>query len=66
MTALAPQLGNPDHRPMMTRKDSTAPFLIRLEGIPATQENLERMRQHVEDINRRLSESNTPFRVKLI
>ena len=40
-----------------------APFILRLEHVPATPRSLERMRDRVRILNRRLENSGTPFRL---
>lgn len=42
------------------------PIVLRLEDLPATPRNLERIRQQVEYLNRRLALSGTPFRLRVI
>lgn len=40
--------------------------VLRLEHLPATPGNLERIRERVEAWNRRLAETGTPFRLRLL
>ena len=46
--------------------DGTQPVVLRLEDLPATPRNLERIRQQVEYLNRRLALSGAPFRLRVI
>ncbi len=65
MTFPATRFGNPDSQCRTACGGQAPPFLIRLESIPATPENVERIRKRVEEINNRLCESNTPFRLRV-
>ena len=42
------------------------PVILRLEDLPATPGNIERIREQVRLMNRRLMASGTPFRLKVI
>jgi hypothetical protein len=52
------------HRPAV--EDRARPFIFRLEDLPASPGNLERMRARVRQLNRRLAESGAPFRVRVV
>ncbi len=40
--------------------------IIRLETLPATPGNVERIQERVRELNRRLAESGTPFRLRVV
>ena len=40
--------------------------ILRLEDLPATPSNLERIRDQVRSLNRRLADSGTPFRLRVL
>lgn len=52
------------HRP--AGEDRARTFIFRIEDLPASPGNLERMRKRVSRLNRRLAESGTPFRVRVV
>ena len=41
------------------------PIVLRLEGVPATPTNVERIRLRVDELNSELAASRVPFRVRL-
>lgn len=47
-------------------EERVQPALLRLEGVPATPRNLERIGERVDVLNRRLAESGAPFRLRLL
>jgi hypothetical protein len=47
-------------------EDRTRPVILRLEDLPATPSNLERIRERVRLLNCRLAASGTPFRLRVI
>jgi hypothetical protein len=47
-------------------EDRPRAILLRLEDTPATPSNLERMREQVRLLNRRLADSDTPFRLRVV
>jgi hypothetical protein len=49
-----------------TGEERTLPVTLRLEDLPATSSNLERIRERVRLLNRRLAASGTPFRLRVI
>lgn len=44
----------------------TRPAVLRLEDLPATPGNLQRIRERVRLLNRRLAATGTPFRLRVI
>ena len=46
--------------------DRGASFILRLEDLQASPNNVERMRERVTQLNRRLAESGAPFRLRLV
>ena len=60
------------HAPHLMRQhlpgveDGGASFILRLEDLQANPENLERMRERVRHLNRRLAQSGAPFRLRLV
>lgn len=48
-----------------TGEDRTRPVILRLEDLPATPSNLDRIRERIRLLNRRLEASGTPFRLKV-
>jgi len=42
------------------------PLILRLESIPATARNLERIRARVRSLNSRLAASDAPFRLRVV
>ncbi len=54
-----------DHRGR-TGEDRTRPVILRLDDLPATPSNLDRIRERVRLLNRRLAASGTPFRLRVI
>lgn len=51
--------------PVRTRKPA-APFILKLEGVRANHETVERVQRRVEAINKMLDISGTPFRLRII
>lgn len=47
-------------------EDSATSFILRLEDLPASPDNLERVRERVRRLYRRLAESSAPFRVRVV
>ena len=47
-------------------EDRTRPVILRLEDLPATPRNLERIRERVRLLNRQLAASGTPFRLRVV
>ena len=47
-------------------EDGGASFILRFEDLPANPDNVERMRDRVRQLNRRLAESGAPFRFRLV
>ncbi len=47
-------------------KPGVAPFVLRLEGLPATPACLARIRRRVEDLNRQLQQSEVPVRLRVM
>ncbi len=47
-------------------EEDAPPVIIRLQALPATPCNLERIRERVRLLNRRLAASGTPFRLRVI
>lgn len=41
-------------------------IILRLEDLPSTPQNLERIREKVRQLNERLAESGTPFQLRLV
>lgn len=48
------------------RDDGTQPMILRLEDLPATPHNLERIRERVRLLNQRLAASGTPLRLRVV
>ena len=48
------------------REDGAQPVILRLEDVPATPHNLERIRERVRLLNQRLAASGTPFRLRVV
>ena len=46
-------------------EDRPASFILRFEDLPASPENVERMRERVTQLNRRLAGLGAPFRLRL-
>jgi hypothetical protein len=46
-------------------EDRAASFILRFEDLPASPGNIERMRERVRRLNRRLAESGAPFQFRL-
>ena len=44
----------------------TQPVILRLDDLPATASNLDRIRERIRLLNRRLAASGTPFRLRVI
>jgi hypothetical protein len=42
------------------------PLIVRLEDVPATPSNFERMRERVRQINQRLTDAGAPFRLRVV
>ena len=53
-------------RHLPTGEDRAASFILRFEDLPAIPDNVERMRDRVRQLNRRLAESGAPFRFRLV
>ena len=49
-----------------TLKPAVPPFVLRLEGLPATPACLARIRRRVEDLNRQLQPSEVPVRLRVM
>lgn len=49
-----------------TDQDHMRPVILRLEELPATPHNLERIRERVRILNRRLAAAGTPFRLRVV
>lgn len=49
-----------------TGTEHPLPAILRLEDLPATSSNLERIRERVRLLNRRLAASGTPLRLRVI
>ena len=47
-------------------EDRPLAIVLRLEDTPATPPNLERIRERVRALNRRLANSGTPFRLRVV
>lgn len=43
-----------------------APYVLRLDGVPATPASLARIRERVEEINRQFKQADVPFRLRLM
>ena len=54
-----------DHRGR-TGDERARPVILRLEDLPATPINLDRIRERVRLLNRHLAASGTPFRLRVI
>jgi hypothetical protein len=54
------------HRHIPGVEDRTRAIIMRLEDVPATPHNLERMRERVRLLNRRLADSGAPFRLRVV
>ncbi len=52
-------------RPAPGVDERTRAFILRFKNIPATPTNLERLRERVRLLNRRLSIANAPFRLRV-
>lgn len=53
--------------PRQPEQAGQAPAVIlRLEDLPATPGNVERIRERVRQLNRQLADSGTPFRLRVI
>lgn len=50
----------------LTGEERTRPVILRLEDLPATPSNLERIRERVRLLNRRLAASGAPFQLRVI
>ena len=48
------------------RDDSGQPIILRLEDLPATPHNLERIRERVRMLNQQLAASGTPLRLRVV
>ena len=48
------------------RHDGAQPMILRLEDLPATPHNLERIRERVRLLNQRLAASGTPLRLRVV
>ena len=55
-----------DGRGRIPGEERTRPVILRLEDLPATPGNIERIRERVRLLNRRLAASGTPFRLRVI
>jgi len=57
-----------DTRQQSPESDDDRPkaMVIRLENLPATAENLERLRERARRLNRQLAASAMPFRVRVL
>ena len=53
-------------RHLPTGEDRAASLILRFENLPAIPDNVERMRDRVRQLNRRLAESGAPFRFRLV
>ncbi len=49
-----------------TGEERPRPVILRLDDLPATTSNLERIRERIRLLNRRLAASGTPFRLRVI
>jgi hypothetical protein len=47
-------------------EDRGQPVIVRLEDLPATPHNLERVRESVRFLNQRLASAGAPFRLRLV
>lgn len=47
-------------------KPAVPPFVLRLEGVPATPACLARIRRRVDEINRQLQQSEVPVRLRIM
>lgn len=47
-------------------EDRARPVILRLEDLPATPHNLERIRERVQILNRQLAAAGTPFRLRVM
>lgn len=47
-------------------EDRLRPVILRLEDLPATPHNLERIRERVRILNRQLAAAGTPFRLRVV
>ncbi len=56
----------PSHIPVSTPEERPQPILLRLEAVPATAQNLDRVRQRIHELNRRLAAAGTPFRLRVV
>jgi len=45
---------------------ATAPFVLRLDRMPASPASVARVRERVEEVNRQLRQSELPFRLRMI
>ena len=50
---------------MVAPASGVEPIVVRLEGVPATPTNLERIRLRVDELNSELAASGASFRVRL-
>lgn len=48
------------------RDDSGQPIILRLEDLPATPHNVERVRERVRMLNQQLAASGTPLRLRVV
>jgi hypothetical protein len=43
-----------------------APYVLRLEGVPATPASLARIRERVKELNRQFQQADVPFRLRVL
>ena len=55
-----------DGRGRMPGEERARPVILRFEDLPATPRNLDRIRERVRVLNRRLADSGTPFRLRVV
>ncbi|MCL5743840.1 MAG: hypothetical protein M1541_07910 [Acidobacteria bacterium] len=55
-----------DGRSRVSGEERPQPVILRLENLPATPRNLERIRERVRLLNRLLADSGTPFRLRVV
>lgn len=54
------------HAPSARTRKLAPPYVLKLEGVRANRETVERVQRRVEAINRWLDSTRTPFRLRLI
>jgi hypothetical protein len=57
---------NRENEGTVNRHDGAQPMILRLEDLPATPHNLERIRERVRLLNQRLASSGTTLRLRVV